>query len=164
MGKNKSAREALEAIYGKGCMFKRARIAERIEAMGGIKTYKRFLQEKRYTLKEIRRYESILTYHHLEHRQDGGKATAENGAEINSLAHCYIHTLPREDEETINNMLRDFKNSIECSVEFVDEINLPFTVVSTVFKPDELTKKKEKYNRAKEKREWQKQASEEITR
>lgn len=163
MGKNKSAREALEAIYGKGCMFKRARIAERIEAIGGIKTYKRFLEEKRYTFKEIRRYESVLTYHHLQHKQDGGKETVKNGAEINSLAHCYMHALPREDEEIINNMLRDFKNSIECKVEFTDNLDLPFTVVSTVFKPCELTKKK-KYDRAKEKREWQKRAIEEDIR
>ena len=46
MSTNKSAREALEAIYGKGCMFKKAKIAEKIEAMGGIKTYRRFLEEK----------------------------------------------------------------------------------------------------------------------
>lgn len=32
--KNKSIREKLEQKYGKGCMFRNAGIAERIEAMG----------------------------------------------------------------------------------------------------------------------------------
>lgn len=35
--KNKSIRKKLEAKYGKSCMFRNAKIAERIEAMGGIK-------------------------------------------------------------------------------------------------------------------------------
>lgn len=161
MGSNKKAREALESIYGKGCMFKRARIAERIEAIGGIKTYRKFLEEKRYSLKEIRRYEKILSYHHLRHKEDDGKATVENGAEINSLAHCYIHSLPRDEEEIINNMLRRYKKSIECSVEFAEEIDLPFTIISTTFTPNELDRKKEKYNRAREKRLWKQTALEE---
>ena len=49
MGKsNKAAKENLERIYGKGCFFNRACIAERIEKMGGIKTFKVFVKEKRY--------------------------------------------------------------------------------------------------------------------
>lgn len=157
MSSNKKARELLEKIYGKGCMFKRARIAERIEAMGGIKTYKKFLEEKHYTLKEIRRYENIMTYHHLKHREDGGKATPENGAEINLLAHSYSHSLPRHQEEIINNMLRSYKQSVECKVVLVDDLELPFTVVATEIIPAELEKKKLKYNRAKEKRKWKKE-------
>lgn len=159
---NKKAREALESVYGRGCMFKKAKIAERIEAMGGIKTYKRFLEEKKYTLKDIKKLERILTYHHLKHKFNGGKATVKNGAEINLLAHSYIHSLDRGEEEIINNMLREYKDSIECSVEFVDDIDFPYTIASTIFIPDELNKKKEKYNRAKEKREWQKEAEREL--
>lgn len=139
---NKRARELLEEMYGKGCMFKRARIAQKIEAMGGIKTYKKFLQEKRYTLKQIKRYESLMSYHHLKHREDGGKATIENGAEINSLAHCYLHSLPRHQEEVINNMLRDYKNSIECKVVLVDDLELPFEIITTEIIPAELEKNK----------------------
>lgn len=157
---NKRARELLEEMYGKGCMFKRARIAQRIEAMGGIKTYKKFLQEKRYTLKQIKRYESLMSYHHLKHREDGGKATVENGAEINSLAHCYLHSLPRHQEEVINNMLRDYKNSIECKVVLVDDLELPFEIIATEIIPAELEKKKQKYNRAKEKSKFQRELEE----
>lgn len=162
MSSNKSAREALEAIYGRGCMFKRAKIAERIEAMGGIKTYKKFLEEKRYKPKDIKKLESILTYHHLTHKFHGGKATVKNGAEVNALAHTYMHSLPEEQEEVINDMLRDFKNSIECSVEFTDDLEFPYTVATTVFIPNELDKKKEKYNRAKEKRKWQEEIDRDL--
>ena len=41
---NRSAKKELERIYGKGCFFNRAKVAEQIEAMGGIKTFKVFVQ------------------------------------------------------------------------------------------------------------------------
>lgn len=62
MSSNKSAREALETIYGKGCMSKRAKIAERIEAMGGIKTYRRFLEERRFRPKDIKNLKEYLLF------------------------------------------------------------------------------------------------------
>lgn len=162
MSSNKKAREALEAVYGRGCMFKRAKIAERIEAIGGIKTYKKFLEEKRYKLKDIKKLEAILTYHHLTHKFNGGKSTVKNGAEVNALAHTYMHSLPREHEEIINDMLRDYKNSIECSVEFTDDLEFPYTVATAVFIPNELNKKKEKYNRTKEKKKWRDEIVKEL--
>lgn len=155
MRTNKSARKALEAIYGKGCMFKKARIAEKIEAMGGIKTYKKFLEERRFRPKDIKKLERILTFHHLVHKFDGGRATVQNGAEVNSLAHTYMHSLPREQEEIINDMLRKYKHSIECNVEFVDNLTLPFTIVATTFTPGRSKRRNEEYNRAKEKRKLQ---------
>ena len=157
---NKSVRMMIEQIYGKGCMFKKAKIAERIEKMGGIKTYKMFLEEKRYTLKQIKKAEKILTYHHLKHKFEGGQATVRNGAEINSLAHCYIHSLDRKSEEIINDMIREYKNSVKCSIELVDDIELLFDIKATTIIPAELEKKKEKYNRAKEKQKWQKEIGE----
>ena len=111
---NKSARQLLEMIYGKGCMFKRAHIAERLKQSGiAIKGYKVFVGEKRYKSKKIRRLEETMTYHHLQHHADGGKTDVENGAVVNELAHRYLHSLPREQEEVINNMLRDFKQELE---------------------------------------------------
>ena len=58
---NKAAKENLERIYGKGCFFNRARIAERIENMAGIQTFKAFATEKRYKGKPISHQ---LTFHH----------------------------------------------------------------------------------------------------
>lgn len=150
MSCNRRTRELLEELYDKGCMFKKAKIAEKIEAMGGIKTYKKYIKEKRYTVKDVEIYESRLSYHHLIHRENGGKTTVENGAIINSLAHSYIHSLPREQEERINNMLRRYKKSIECNVEYVDDIETGFEI-STMFFEVEKKKEKHKYNRAKEK-------------
>ena len=85
MGKsNRHIKRKLERIYGKGCFFSRAHIAERIEAMGGIKTYRRFVEEKRYKGKKI---SHIITFHHLKHRSEGGQKSIENGANLEEIAH-----------------------------------------------------------------------------
>lgn len=103
---NKTARQELERICGKGCMFKRARCAQRIEEMGGIKTFKVFVKEKKFRGKKIS-YQ--MTFHHLKHKSEGGETSVENGANVEEIAHQYMHSLPREQEEVINNMIREFK-------------------------------------------------------
>ena len=103
---NRSAKKELERIYGKGCFFFFSKVAEQIEAMGGIKTFKVFVQEKKFKGKPISHQ---ITYHHLKHKSEGGKATVENGANVEEVAHQYLHSLPRNQEEIINNMLREFK-------------------------------------------------------
>lgn len=155
--KNKIIRERLEKIYGKGCMFQRAYIAERIEKIGGIKTYKQYIQEHKYTLKKIKQLESTITLHHLKHRSEGGATSEHNGAEINALAHAYTHSLPREQEEIINNMLRDFKFrasiiSLGDSVE-VEAKEMEFDLSDCIEIPLERNPKKKKFNRSETKRE-----------
>lgn len=66
--KNRKIRKQLEQLYGRGCFFARAHIAERIEALGGIKTFKTFEKERRYKGKPIS-YQ--LTLHHLKHKSEG---------------------------------------------------------------------------------------------
>ena len=100
MSSNKGAKNKLIEIYGRHCMFESARIAEKIEKMGGIKTYKSYLSDKKFKGKRIVKR---LTYHHLKHKSEGGKATEENGAVIEETAHAYMHSLPRHQEEIINN-------------------------------------------------------------
>lgn len=68
--KNRKIREALERIYGEGCMFQKARIEQRIEQLGGIKTYKQFKEQHRYTLKKIKAFEGMMTYHHIKHKSE----------------------------------------------------------------------------------------------
>lgn len=109
MSSNKGAKNKLIEIYGEHCMFARARIAERIEKMGGIRTYKSYVAEKKFKGKKIAKQ---LTYHHLVHKSDGGKATVENGALVDATAHAYLHSLPRKQEEIINNMLRAYKINV----------------------------------------------------
>lgn len=150
--KNRKIREALERIYGEGCMFQKARIEQRIEELGGIKTYKQFKEEHKYTLKKIKAFENIQTLHHLVHKSEKGQTTIENGAVVNSLAHTYLHSLPRADEEKINDMLREYK---KCKVEFVDDLDTEIEVKTVLIKPSSLSKS-EKIDRERRKKdkEW----------
>ena len=102
----KKGKSELARIYGKQCMFEQAHIAERIEAMGGIRTYKKFLTQMKFKGKKISKR---LTYHHLRHRSEGGDVSVENGALIEETPHQYLHSLSRDEEEIINNMLREYK-------------------------------------------------------
>jgi hypothetical protein len=56
--------------YGNECMFKKA-VSEKELKRRKIKTYKQFIEEKRYTLKFIEHYEGIMTLHHLKHVEEG---------------------------------------------------------------------------------------------
>jgi len=148
MKQNKKVREKLEKQYGKGCMFKKAKVEEKIEKRV-IKTYRKFIENRKYTGKVIEFYESQMNLHHLKHKAEGGATTVENSAEVCSLAHMYMHSLPRGQEEIINNILREYKRQIdECEV-VVDDVDVPFTVIPVEFYVDE----RGKYNRAKKKQE-----------
>lgn len=63
--KNKVIRERLEKIYGKGCMFQKAYIAERIEAMGRNKDIQRVYPGTQIHIKEdkeVREYDDLASY------------------------------------------------------------------------------------------------------
>ena len=159
--RNKQARKELERIYGKGCFFARARIAERIETTDEL-SFKRFVEYKRYKGKKI---SHRITYHHLVHRADGGKATVENGANVEEIAHQYLHSLPRAKEEVINNMLREWKlnyvtiNGDEAGTVDLENVEIAEDVIVI---PVYDVKSKPKYNRAKTKREYQKIVDEDL--
>ena len=96
MSSNKSARIELERIYGKGCMIERAGI--------------RYIPvEKRRKIKGYSRDQEKLTYHHILERKDGGKATVENGAEVKAYNHAWLHSLPEDKKQEVNQKLQDFK-------------------------------------------------------
>ena len=156
--KNKAIRERLERIYGKGCMFQKAHIAQRIEEIGGIKTYKQYIQQHKYSFKKVKKLEETMTLHHLKHSSEDGRTSEQNGAVVNALAHGYLHSLPRHEEELINNMLRDYKwridNGRECKIELVDTLDIDVGVkFAEISFSDEIKPPKEKFNRAKIKRE-----------
>jgi hypothetical protein len=109
MASNKKKRDELQLIYGKGSMFEKSKCEEYIATLPMIKGYKRFIKEKHFTTKEIRKLTHRMNYHHLEHKADGGGTTIENGAVVNELEHRYIHSLPRNHEEIINNHIRQWK-------------------------------------------------------
>lgn len=109
MASNKKRREELERIFGEGSMFQKAKTEEYISTLPKIKGYRRFLKERHFTTKELRKLTKRMNYHHLEHRADGGTTTIENGAVVNEAEHRYIHSLPRNQEEIINNHIRKWK-------------------------------------------------------
>ena len=166
---NKAAKHDLEVRYGKGCMFKRAQIESIIEKIGKIKTYRQYKEEMHYKRRKINNLESSLTYHHLKHRSEGGSTTLENGAVINELAHRYIHSLPREQEEIINDLFRQFKYKLdggilvptEQGIELQQAVNIDFSQMDLtdcieIETFDTTEQDIEKFNRAKQKRETQK--------
>lgn len=166
-GKNKVIREELERIYGKGCMFQRAYVSQRLQQLGVSQAYTVF--KKKYTLNQQKTLEKRMTLHHLKHNAEGGRTTLDNGAVVNELAHRYLHSLPRREEERANNMIRDWKRDKdngfeECEVQLApaEEIEQPFELdIMTAsidskgrIKPHKA--KKKKYNRAKAKRKTKK--------
>lgn len=150
MGSNKSAREELERIYGKHCF-----ICQGIRTLSPPKP-----QKGVYKGKSIARQ---LTYHHLIPKRLGGKCTVENGAIICRSCHDWLEQLSNTDREVINNELREYKRelSTECEVVYVDKIKTDYEIQGFIFTPEKL---KQPYNRAKDKRKYEKIINEEEER
>ena len=115
-------------------------------------------EPRKYTSKGQYKRMKQLTYHHIQECQNGGKATVENGALLSAENHAWFNKQSKETQKQMNELFQKYKQSVECKVEFVDELDARFTVASVIIVPAELEKK---YNRAKEKRAWKKQVEEE---
>ena len=59
----------------------------------------------------------------------------------------------------MNELFQQYKASVECKVEFIDNLDTRFSIASAIIVPAEL--EKEHYNRAREKRAWKKEVEEE---
>lgn len=110
MSSNKQVHNELARIYGNKCMF----LASHCDTA----QYKKY--KARYKSRELQKLIRRITVHHLRHRSEGGSTTVKNCSLISELAHRYIHTLPRDEEEIINNKIRQYK---ECKVELADDIS-----------------------------------------
>ena len=96
---NKGIRKLMEKLYGSKCMVEEAGIRYiPVEERKKIKGYKKF-QEK-------------ITYHHIKERNKGGKKTVENGALIKEYNHVWLHSLPEEEKEKVNQQLQQYKLNI----------------------------------------------------
>ena len=132
--KNRKVRLELARIYGNGCFFLRSGVEDYIEKLGTIRTYKKYKAGLKFKSKKMKIYEDILTLHHLVHRSEGGAASVDNGAIINAIAHQYLHSLPRSQEEIINDYIREWKkqmikqNGKEVKVVLSDNIDIPFDI------------------------------------
>lgn len=142
---NKKARKKLIKLYGAECFIEKLHLRKDTEL-------------RQYTSKG--QYEKMkqLTYHHIREKQHGGKATVENGALLSEENHIWFNEQSKESQKKMNELFQKYKASVECKVEFVEELDTRFTVASVIIVPAELEKK---YNRAKEKRAWKKQVEEE---
>ena len=143
---NKRAKERLIQLYGAECFIEKLHLRKDTEP-------------RKYTSKGQRKRMKQLTYHHIKERRYGGKATVENGALLSEENHIWFNEQSKEAQKEMNELFQKYKESVECSVEFVDELDTRFSIASAIIVPAEL--EKEHYNRAREKRAWKKQVEEE---
>ena len=143
---NKKARKKLIKLYGAECFIEKLHLRKDKEP-------------RKYTSKG--QYEKMkqLTYHHIQEKKNGGKATVENGALLSEENHIWFNEQSKEAQKQMNELFQKYKHSVECKVEFVEELDTRFSIASAIIVPANL--EKEHYNRAREKRAWQKQVEEE---
>lgn len=143
---NKKAKERLIQLYGAECFIEKLHL--RVDK-----------EPRRYTSKGQYKRMKQLTYHHIREKRNNGKATVENGALLSAENHAWFNKQSKEAQKKMNELFQKYKQSVECKVEFVEELDTRFSIASAIIVPAEL--EKERYNRAKEKRAWRKQIEEE---
>ena len=124
---NKKARKKLMKLYGAECFIEKLHL--RVDT-----------EPRRYTSKGQRKRMKQLTYHHIREKQHGGKATVENGALLSAENHEWFNKQSKEAQKQLNELFQEYKHSVECSVEFVDELDTRFSIASEIIIPAELEK------------------------
>jgi hypothetical protein len=139
MSSNKEVKEELIKYYGAECFIEKLHL-------------RKDDTPRKYTSKGQMEKMKQLTYHHIKMKKDGGKATRENGALLSSENHQWFHQQSSTAQGYMNALFQEYKRQVdECRIIFVDELDIPYKINVTEFSVDE----KEKYNRAKEKKETQ---------
>lgn len=143
---NKRAKERLIELYGAECFID--------------KLHLRPDTERKYTGKKQYERMKQLTYHHILERRNGGQATLENGAILSAENHIWFNKQNPQAQAEMNRQFQEYK---KCKVVLVDELNLGMEVKATEISfSDEIRQPKERFNRAKVKREFQKRVDEEM--
>lgn len=143
---NKKAKEKLIELYGAECFIEKLKLRQDTEP-------------RKYTSKGQYKRMKQLTYHHIKEKRNGGKATVENGALLSEENHMWFNKQSKQEQKQMNELFQQYKQSIECKVEFVDNLDTRFSIASAIIVPEDL--EKAHYNRAREKRAWQKEVKEE---
>ena len=102
MSSNKRAKEALIRLYGKECFIE--------------KLHLRPDTERKYTGKAQYHRMKQLTYHHIEMKKDGGKATIENGALLSAENHEWFNRQSKEKQRQMNDMFQEYKRKIDYGI------------------------------------------------
>lgn len=112
-----------------------------------------------------------MTLHHIKHRAEGGATSERNGAIVSALGQGYLHSLPKEHEEIVNGMLRDYKAGIDegryerIDVELVEELDTGISINFAELSAEDdriVIQRPKKYNRAKMKEEMRRMVEEDI--
>lgn len=143
---NKRVKERLIQIYGAECFIEKLHL--RVDT-----------EPRKYTSKGQYKRMKQLTYHHIKEKRNGGQTTVRNGALLSAENHAWFNKQSKESQKQMNELFQKYKQSVECKVEFVEELETRFSVASAIIVPAEL--EKEHYNRAREKRAWKKEVEEE---
>lgn len=152
MSSNKRAKEELIRRYGAECFIEKLKLRKDTEP-------------RKYKGKGQMKKMKQLTYHHIRMKKDGGRATVENGALLSTENHAWFHKQNPQDQAIMNAMFQEYKKQYqECEVVFVDKLDLGFEIKAMEFHIGDKELRTEKYNRAKEKREFQKRVDEELDR
>jgi len=143
---NKNAREKLIEKYGAECFIEKLHL--RVDTT-----------PRKYTSKSQMQKMKQLSFHHILEKSKGGKTTPENGALLSIENHRWFHKQSPMLQKKMNSIFQKYKNYIDCQIELVDELEMPFVIATTIIVPKEF--EKAIYNRAKEKQKWMKTIEEE---
>lgn len=143
---NKEAKQRLIELYGAECFIEKLHLRKDTEP-------------RKYSSKGQYKRMKQLTYHHIKEKQYGGTATVENGALLSAENHAWFNKQSKEAQRQMNEVFQQYKQSVECKVEFVDNLDTRFSIASAIIVPAEI--EKAHYNRARKKRAWQREIEEE---
>lgn len=142
---NKRAKQKLIELYGAECFIEKLHL--RVDT-----------EPRRYSSKGQYKRMKQLTYHHIKEKRNGGQTTVRNGALLSAENHAWFNKQSKESQKQMNELFQKYKQSVECKVEFVEELDTRFSIASAIIVPNEI---KQYYNRAREKRAWKKEIEEE---
>lgn len=129
---NRQAKERLIELYGAECFIDKLHLRQDNKP-------------RHYTGKAQMKRMKQLTYHHIQERRNGGKATVENGALLSEENHQWFNKQTPEKQAELNRKFQEYKR---CSIQFVDNLDIGIEIKAMVFEPQqvfkEVTEKKKK--------------------
>ena len=138
---NRQAKERLIQLYGAECFIDKLHLRQDNTP-------------RHYTGKAQMKRMKQLTYHHIQEKRNGGKATVENGALLSAENHEWFNKQTPEKQAELNRKFQEYK---ACKVVLVDELNLGIDIRAMVFEPQQLFReeKQKRRDRIEKKKERQ---------
>lgn len=159
---NKKAKEELIRLYGAECFIERLHLRpEESKVYTGSQL--KYMRKHQHQLKQ-------LTYHHiLEKSLRTGRLQLRMVRFSQNGNHRWFNQQSKENQAKMNEAFQELKkridNARECKIELVDILDIGINInMAEISFSDEIRPPKEKYNRAKEKREMQRRIDEEFER